>query len=104
MIIFKKTVPLSGGHLMSIRLKLFISHTTMLIVTLLFFLVSALLIPVAITGDIRSIKDLYTRQYALKPLTKPEENVFLDVKYLAKKQPNQLLNETMLKQYDQKLE
>ncbi|MDQ6600099.1 HAMP domain-containing histidine kinase [Bacillus salipaludis] len=89
---------------MSIRWRLFISHTTMLIVTLVLFLISALLIPVAITGDIRSIKDLYTRQYALKPLTKPEENVFLDVKYLAKKQPNQLLNQTMLKQYDQKLD
>ncbi|MFD0829790.1 sensor histidine kinase [Neobacillus sp. M.A.Huq-85] len=88
---------------MSIRWRLFISHTTMLIVTLVLFLISALLIPVAITGDIRSIKDLYTRQYALKPLTKPEENVFLDVKYLAKKQPNQLLNETTLKQFDQKL-
>ncbi|WP_026576811.1 sensor histidine kinase [Bacillus sp. UNC438CL73TsuS30] len=89
---------------MSIRWRLLISHTTMLIVTLVLFLISASLIPVAITGDIRSIKDLYTRQYALKPLTKPEENVFLDVKYLAKKQPNQLLNQTMLKQYDQKLE
>ncbi|MBS4211539.1 MULTISPECIES: sensor histidine kinase [Neobacillus] len=89
---------------MSIRWRLLISHTTMLIVTLVLFLISALLIPVAITGDIRSIKDLYTRQYALKPLTKPEENVFLDVKYLAKKQPNQLLNETTLKQFDQKLD
>ncbi|OIK17053.1 two-component sensor histidine kinase [Bacillus sp. MUM 116] len=89
---------------MSIRWRLLISHTTMLIVTLVLFIISALLIPVAITGDIRSIKDLYTRQYALKPLTKPEENVFLDVKYLAKKQPNQLLNETMLKQFDQKLD
>jgi histidine kinase len=75
----------------------------MLIVTLALFIISALLIPVAITGDVRSITDLFTRQYALKPLTKPEENVFLDVKYLAKKQPNQLLNESMLKQYDQQL-
>ncbi|GHI00590.1 sensor histidine kinase [Neobacillus kokaensis] len=89
---------------MSIRWRLLISHTTMLIVTLALFITSALLIPVAITGDIRSIKDLYTRQYALKPLTKPEENVFLDVKYLAKKQPNQLLNETILKQFDQQLD
>ncbi|MGG1678458.1 sensor histidine kinase [Neobacillus sp. NRS-1170] len=89
---------------MSIRWRLLISHTTMLIVTLVLFIISAMLIPVAITGDIRSIKDLYTRQYALKPLTKPEENVFLDVKYLAKKQPNQLLNEVFLKQFDQKLD
>ena len=88
---------------MSIRWRLLISHSTMLIVTLALFIISALLIPVAITGDVRSIKDLYTRQYALKPLTKPEENVFIDVKYLAKKQPNQLLNESMLKQYDQQL-
>ncbi|MED1468877.1 HAMP domain-containing sensor histidine kinase [Bacillus salipaludis] len=89
---------------MSIRWRLLISHTTMLFVTLALFIISALLIPVAITGDVSSIKDLYTRQYALKPLTKPEENVFLDVKYLAKKQPNQLLNETILKQFDQQLD
>ena len=89
---------------MSIRWRLLISHTTMLIVTLVLFIISALLIPVAITGDVRSIKDLYTRQYALKPLTKPEENVFLDVKYLAKKQTNQLLNETILKRFDQQLD
>lgn len=89
---------------MSIRWRLLISHTTMLIVTLALFIISALLIPVAITGDVSSIKDLYTRQYALKPLTKPEENVFLDIKYLAKKQPNQMLNETKLKQFDQQLD
>jgi len=89
---------------MSIRWRLLISHTTMLIVTIILFIISALLIPVAITGDVRSIKDLYTRQYALKPLTKPEENVFLDVKYLAKKQPTQLLNEVTLKQFDQQLD
>lgn len=88
---------------MSIRLRLLISHTTMLIVTLVIFTVSALLIPVAITGDVRSIKDLYTRQYALKPLTKQEETAYLDVKYLAKKQSDQLLNEAMLKRFDQKL-
>ncbi|MFD2444416.1 ATP-binding protein [Bacillus sp. CGMCC 1.16607] len=88
---------------MSIRLRLIFSHTTMLIVTLAFFIVSGLLMLMAITGDVRSIKDLYTRQYALKPLTEQEESVFLDVKFLAKKQSDELLNRSILKQYDEKL-
>jgi histidine kinase len=100
----KYTFVRMGGIFMSIRLRLLLSHTTMLIVTLVLFLVSALLILLAITGDVRSIKDLYTSQYALKPLTKQEESVFLDVKYLAKKQSDQLLNETNLNQFEQKLE
>jgi histidine kinase len=88
---------------MSIRLRLIFSHTTMLIVTLGLFIVSALLMLMAITGDVRSIKDLYTSQYALKPLTEPEESVFLDLKFLAKKQSGQLLNQSHLQQFDEKL-
>jgi histidine kinase len=88
---------------MSIRLRLIFSHTTMLIVTLLFFIVSGLLMLLAITGDISSMKNLFTSQYALKPLTEQEESVFIDVKFLAKKQPDQLLNQTILKQFNQKL-
>lgn len=89
---------------MSIRLRLLFSHTTMLIVTLVFFLVSGLLMLVAITGDLGSIKHLYTSHYALKPLTEQEESVFLDVKYLAKKQSNQLLSKTALNKFDKQLQ
>jgi histidine kinase len=95
---------LLGGILMSIRLRLLLSHSTMLVITLVFFLVSALLMLLAITGDIKSIKHLYTSHYSLKPLTEAEENVFLDIKYLAKKQSDQLRNPTTLKKFDQKLE
>lgn len=88
---------------MSIRLRLIFSHTTMLIITLIFFIIGGLLMLMAITGDVRGMKDLFTRQYALKPLTEQEESVFIDAKFLAKKQANQLLNQDILKQYDQKL-
>lgn len=92
-----------GVKYMSIRLRLIFSHTTMLIVTLLFFIVGGLLMLLAITGDVHSMKNLYTSQYALKPLTEQEESVFIDVKFLAKKQPDQLLNQTILKQFNQTL-
>jgi histidine kinase len=94
---------LLGGTLMSIRLRLIFSHTTMLIVTLIFFIIGGLLMLMAITGDIRGMKDLFTRQYAHKPLTEQEESVFIDAKFLAKKQAEKLLNPTIQKQYDQKL-
>lgn len=88
---------------MSIRMRMLLSYTAMLVVTMGLFIISGLLMILAITGDIGSVKHLFANHYTHKPITAQEENVFLDLKYLAKKQPNQLLNEGPLKLYDEML-
>ncbi|WP_163102581.1 sensor histidine kinase [Peribacillus alkalitolerans] len=88
---------------MSIRLRMLLSYTAMLVVTIGLFIISGLLMIVAITGDISSIKHLYANHYTHKPITAQEENVFLDLKYLAINQPDQLLDKNSLKLYDKKL-
>lgn len=88
---------------MSIRMRMLLSYTAMLVVTIGLFIISGLLMILAITGDISSIKHLYANHYTHKPITAQEENVFLDLKYLAKKQPDQLLDKGSLKLFDEKL-
>jgi len=88
---------------MSIRLRMLLSYTAMLVVTIGLFIICGLLMILAITGDISSIKHLYTNHYTHKPITAQEENVFLDLKFLALKQPSQLLDKNSLKLYDEKL-
>lgn len=88
---------------MSIRLRMLLSYTAMLVVTIGLFIICGLLMILAITGDISSIKHIFANHYSHKPITAQEENVFLDLKYLAIKQPDQLLNKDTLKSYDEKL-
>ncbi len=88
---------------MSIRLRMLLSYTAMLVVTIGLFILCGLLMILAITGDISSIKHLYANHYSHKPITSQEENVFLDLKYLAKKQQDQLLDMRKLKLFDEKL-
>ncbi|MBG9787376.1 HAMP domain-containing sensor histidine kinase [Brevibacillus laterosporus] len=88
---------------MSIRVKLLLSYTGMLIISLSVFFLTASLVTIAATGDIHSIRDLYKVHYQLNPLTEQEESIFLELKYLAKNEPDQLQNEELLLDYDFKL-
>lgn len=88
---------------LSIRLKLLLSYTGMLIISLLVVVVTAGLFTIAATGDIHGIQDFYKVHYQLIPLTEEEESIFLELKYLAKNEPDQLQDKELLKEYDFKL-
>lgn len=88
---------------MSIRIKLLLSYTGMLVLSLLMFGVTAGLFTIAATGDLHSIRDFYKVHYQLNPLTEQEESIFLELKYLAKNDPDELLNKDLLVDYDFKL-
>ncbi|MGE5704640.1 MAG: ATP-binding protein [Clostridia bacterium] len=86
---------------MSIRLRLLLSYTAMLLVTLILFVCAAFLIDLAITGDPKN--SFLTSHYTMKPLSQQEENLFLDMKYLAKKHSEQLLAPPVQEEFDKKL-
>ncbi|WP_136605571.1 sensor histidine kinase [Paenibacillus dokdonensis] len=88
---------------MSIRIKLLLSYTGMLVISLLVFILTASLFTIAATGDIHSFRDFYNVHYQLNPLTEQEESIFLELKYLAKNEPDQLQNNQLLQDYDFKL-
>lgn len=75
----------------------------MLIISLLVVVVTAGLFTIAATGDIHGIRDFYKVHYQLNPLTEEEESIFLELKYLAKNEPDQLQDKELLKDYDFKL-
>ncbi|MPY17262.1 sensor histidine kinase [Paenibacillus glucanolyticus] len=88
---------------MSIRIKLLLSYTGLLVLSLLVFVLIAGLFTIAATGDIRDIRDFYKVHYQVNPLTEQEESIFLELKYLAKNEPDELQNQELLKEYDFKL-
>lgn len=88
---------------MSIRIKLLLSYTGMLVISLLMFVLTAGLFTIASTGDIRSFPDFYKVHVQLNPLTEQEESIFLELKYLAKNEPDSLLDKQLLGDYDFKL-
>lgn len=88
---------------MSIRIKLLLSYTAMLLISLLMFVLAAGLFTIASTGDLNSFRDIYKVHYRLNPLTTQEESIFLELKYLAKNEPDTLQNEKLLADYDFKL-
>ncbi|MDQ1914496.1 HAMP domain-containing sensor histidine kinase [Paenibacillus sp. GD4] len=88
---------------MSIRFRLLISFMTTLAVTVLVFFLTAYLIAFAVTGDARSISRFYNIHYTLHPLTEEEERIFMEMKYLAKENPEQLMNKALLGDYDYQL-
>ncbi|MCV4230711.1 HAMP domain-containing histidine kinase [Virgibacillus sp. LDC1] len=88
---------------MSIRIKLLLSYTGMLVISLLVFVLTASLFTVAATGDIHGIRDFYKVHYQINPLTEQEESIFLELKYLAKNEPDELQNKELLTEYDFKL-
>nr|WP_202128570.1 HAMP domain-containing sensor histidine kinase [Paenibacillus dendrobii] len=75
----------------------------MLVVSLLVFVLTASLFTIAATGDIHSFRDFYKVHYQLNPLTEQEESIFLELKYLAKKEPDKLQDIELLQDYDFKL-
>ncbi|WP_243013912.1 sensor histidine kinase [Brevibacillus borstelensis] len=88
---------------MSIRLRLLLSYTAMLLITVILFVAAVFLIAVAVTGDVRHVRDLYTSRYAVMPLTEPEETVSVETKFLGKSDPEQLLDAAFLRELEQRL-
>lgn len=88
---------------MSIRIKLLLSYTGMLLVSLLVVALTAGLFAITATGDVRSFRDFYKVHYQLNPLTEEEESIFLELKYLAKNEPDRLQERELLAEYDFKL-
>ncbi|WP_308636446.1 sensor histidine kinase [Paenibacillus silvisoli] len=85
---------------MSIRFRLLVSFTSVVIVSVTLFMLAAYLLSVAVTGDYRSVRSFYTIHYSLHPLSDEEESIFLDLKYLAKHAPAKLKDLALLKDYD----
>ncbi|CAG7643384.1 sensor histidine kinase [Paenibacillus allorhizosphaerae] len=89
---------------MSIRLKLLFSYTGTLLITILIFVATTFFITVAVTGDMKSIKQFYKIHYALNPLSPEVESLFMELKYMTKNDnPDRLLDAGLLKDYDNKL-
>lgn len=85
---------------MSIRFRLLLSFTSVVVVSVILFVLTAYLLSVAVTGDFRSISSFYKIHYSLHPLSEEEENLFLDMKYLAKHDPDKLKDQLLLEEYD----
>jgi len=84
----------------SIRLRLLLSFTSVLMVTVVMFALVAYLISVAVTGDVRSISDFYKIHYTLNPLSEAEERIYLELKGIAKTEPQKLDDPELLDDYD----
>ncbi|MFF2856846.1 hypothetical protein [Peribacillus sp. NPDC058002] len=76
------------------------SYVGVILISITLFLAAGFLLIFEITGDIKSIEHLYKKSYLQKPLTEVEESVFLDLKLLAKNNPEQLLNEEQLEKIE----
>lgn len=87
---------------MSIRTRFLLSYVGVILISITLLLAAGFLLIFAITGDIKSIEYFYKKSYVQKPLTTVEESVFLDLKLLAKNNPEQLLNEEQLKKIEHK--
>ncbi|OXM83726.1 sensor histidine kinase [Paenibacillus rigui] len=88
---------------MSIRIRLLLSYSSMLVASIVLFLLAGFLVAVAMTGDVKSVRSFYTSHYAVKPLSEPEESTYLDIKYYVKNGPAQLYDPALLQELDQKL-
>ncbi|OKL37868.1 sensor histidine kinase [Domibacillus mangrovi] len=87
---------------MSIKTRFLLSYVGVILIAVALLLVAGFLIIFTITGDIKSIEHFYKKSYVQKPLTTVEESAFLDLKLLAKNNPEQLLNEEQLKKIEKK--
>ncbi|MBW7475873.1 HAMP domain-containing histidine kinase [Paenibacillus oenotherae] len=88
---------------MSIRFRLLLSFTSVVVVSVILFVLTAYLLSVAATGDFRSISSFYNIHYSLHPLSEEEENLFIDMKYWAKHEPERLKDQLLLADYDYQL-
>ncbi|PGS53387.1 HAMP domain-containing sensor histidine kinase [Bacillus sp. AFS041924] len=87
---------------MSIRMRFLLSYIGVILFSVTLLLAAGFLIIFAITGDVKSVENLYKKTYVQKPLTTVEESMFLDLKLLAKHNPNQLLNKQEIKRIEHK--
>ncbi|PYI55816.1 sensor histidine kinase [Paenibacillus flagellatus] len=85
---------------MSIRSRMIVYYSSVLVVTILVFFATAYLITLAVTGDAKSVKQFYAIHFTLKPLTPEQETLFLDLKYMAKTDPEKLFDPALQKEYD----
>lgn len=85
---------------MSVRSKIIVSYTLVLVVTILIFITTAFLVALAVTGDVRSFKPFYTIHFTLKPLTPEQESLYMDLKYIAKTSPEKLFDDKLQKDYE----
>ncbi len=85
---------------MSIKTRFLLSYIGVVVVAITLLITAGFLILFVITGDVSSVKSFYKNSYIQKPLTPIEESVFLDLKLLAKTDPNQLLEEDVLQKAD----
>ncbi|CAM3315776.1 HAMP domain-containing sensor histidine kinase [Paenibacillus lupini] len=88
---------------LSLRFRLLLSFTSVVIVSVILFVLLSYLLSVAVTGDVRSLHNFYKIHYSLHPLSEEEESLFLDLKYLAKNDPEQLKDKQLLAQYNTQL-
>lgn len=78
------------------------SYIGVILFSVALLLAATFLIIFTITGDLKSIERFYKNTYVQKPLTPAEENAFLDLKLMAKHNPEQLLDTSQLDKIDQK--
>ena len=83
-------------------MRFLLSYIGVILFSITLLLAAGFLIIFAITGDVKSVENLYKKTYVQKPLTTVEESVFLDLKLLAKHNPQQLLNKKELKSIEHK--
>ncbi|WP_238327477.1 hypothetical protein [Paenibacillus gorillae] len=88
---------------MSIRFRLLLSFMSVVVVSVIVFALAAYSLSVAVTGDFRSISRFYKVHYSVHPLSDEEDNLFIDLKYLAKHDPKRLKEQLLLEDYDQQL-
>jgi len=77
---------------MSIKTRFLLSYVGVIIIAITLLIAAGFLFSFAITGDVKAIEHFYKKSYVQKPLTAVEENAFLDLKLLAKNNPQQLLD------------
>lgn len=86
---------------MSIKMRFLLSYVGVIIISITLLLAAGFLLIFALTGDVKAIENFYKKSYIQKPLTEVEESVFLDLKLLAKNNPEQLLHVDQLEQLEQ---
>ncbi|SFT27300.1 cell wall metabolism sensor histidine kinase WalK [Paenibacillus sp. BC26] len=88
---------------MSIRIRMLLSFSSMLVISLLFILLTASLYTIAATGDLQSFRDIYKAHYRINPLTEQGEAIFQELKFVAKNDPDSFRDMPLLREYDFKL-
>ncbi|WP_231891305.1 sensor histidine kinase [Paenibacillus swuensis] len=84
-------------------MKLLLSYTWTLLVTLLIFFSIAFFVTAAVTGDVKGFRDFYRIHFSLNPLPPAVDNLYLEMKFAAKKDPSELGNPDVMVDYGNRL-